>query len=184
MNRRIIKYLCFVAAACALCATFAGIRPVGASGPCTDSSRACVVSAAQTYLDALKSHDGSQVRLDRNVVRYENGIETAYGAPYLRHQLETNNLLKLIIRLRDIRWMVDGDQANAYYLIDTTGLPGLGPKVSTAHVSERFRVRNGLVTEIEAIFCFAGGTGADTATTESQLWRESILCLRTGPIQS
>ncbi len=180
-----MKHLCVVAAVFTVAAMFTTIRPVGAAGPCTDSSRACVVSAATTYLDALRSHDATKVRLDRNVVRYENGIQTAYGAPFLRYQLEHEQMLKLIIRLRDVRWLVDGDQANAYYLIDTTGVPGVGPRVSTAHVSERFRVRNGVITEIEAIFCFAGGTATDSAAAESpHLWREAILCLRAGPIQS
>ena len=52
----------------------------------------------------------------------------------------------MITGIRNVRWLVEGDQAVAFYDLDvtTSDRPVL--------ISERFRVVDGLITEIEAIF--------------------------------
>ena len=156
-------------------------RPASSAGPCADESRACVVATAQTYIDALLSHDASRVRLASDVVRYENGIESARGAADLRHVLATSPLLKLITHIRNERWIVDGGNAVVYYLIDTNAVPGVPQHAATAHVAEWFHVSHGLITRIDLVVCFAGALtpeGGQAASRDKDL---TDLCIRSGP---
>jgi hypothetical protein len=149
--------------------------------PCTDASRTCVVAAATSYLDALSSHDASKVRLDPDVLRDENGIISARGATQLRHTLATSPLLKLIKRVHDIQWIVEGDKADALYLIETRAVPGIPQHAATAHVFERFTVHDGLIARIDVIECFAGALRPDGAQAESRDADITDLCMRAGP---
>lgn len=181
MNRRIIKHLCFVAAACALATTFVATRPVSAAGACTDASRACAISSAQTYLDALLSHDATHVRLAPNVVRYENGILSANGAADMRHQLETFPLYKVITAINVDQWVVEGARAVAFYRIEANLIPGVPQHAATAHVAEMFTLRNGLITRIQVVDCFAGALRPESGVGQSRAPLLTDLCVRTGP---
>jgi hypothetical protein len=119
---------------------------------CTDSSRACVISAATSYLDALVSHNSSQVRLAPTAIRTENGYDTGDSGPQIANDLATNPQYLIVHDIRDVRWFVDGDQAIAMYLLDAA-VPDLGTHFATTHLAERFQVENGLITQIEAIDC-------------------------------
>ena len=131
----------------------ASIAADGPAPPCTDTSRECVIDAAGTYIAALVSHKGDDVRLAPNARRTENGLVTGSSGEEIRNDLETNQGDAAITGSRDIRWFVDGENAIAYYLLDTSGIPPItGPHTATTHLAERFRVVNGLITEIEAIF--------------------------------
>jgi hypothetical protein len=57
-----------------------------------------------------------------------------------------HEVMNMITGIRNVRWLVEGDQAVAFYDLDvtTSDRPVL--------ISERFRVVDGLITEIEAIF--------------------------------
>jgi hypothetical protein len=123
----------------------AGAAPV----TCTDSSRACVIAAATTYLNALVSHNSSEVRLAPNAIRTENAYDTGDSGPGIANDLATNPQYLLIHDIRDVRWFVDGDQAIAFYLLDVIN----GLQIATTHVAERFQVDSGLIQQIEAIDC-------------------------------
>ena len=120
-----------------------------------------MVSAATTYLDALVSHDATHIRLDPNVVRTEQGHNTGSGAAAIVQSLSLPTFDESIIDKRDVRWFVDkpNHEAVAFYILDVGAepnplVPFVRPTVATGtvHLSERFRVDNGLITEIEAIF--------------------------------
>jgi hypothetical protein len=119
---------------------------------CTDSSRTCVISAATSYLDALVSHDSSQVRLAPSAIRTENAYDTGDSGPQIANDLATNAQYLVVHDVRDVRWFVDGDQAIAFYLIDAA-VPGVNVQFATVHLAERFQVESGLITQIEAIDC-------------------------------
>ena len=53
--------------------------------------------------------------------------------------------------IRDKRWFVDGDEAFAFYLLDTSTLPPSPAHTTTTHIVERFKIAGGLIKEIEAI---------------------------------
>src|SRR6476646_4917001 len=132
--------------------------------PCTDTSRQCVIDAAGTYIAALVSHKGDQVRLAPNARRTENGMVTGSSGDEIRNDLETNKGDAAITGSRDIRWFVDGENAVAYYLLDTAAPPPIGataPHTTPPRLSERFRVVNAVTTEIEAIFWVSPGLTAD-----------------------
>ena len=159
----------------------ASTRPAASAGPCVDDSRACVIATAKTYLDALVSHDASHVRLAPDVVRYENGIESARNAADLRHIIATSPLLKLIRGERHIQWIVDGGSAVAFYLIDTNAIPGVPQHAATAHVAEWFHVSHGLITRIDVVVCFAGALTNESDMAPSRERDLTDLCIRTGP---
>ncbi len=52
--------------------------------------------------------------------------------------------------LRDIRWFVSGDEAIAYYVLDIQEAPG----IESTMLAERFKVKDGLITEIEVVFAY------------------------------
>ena len=135
--------------------------------PCNDNSEQCMISAATTYLDALVSHDATHTRLDPTVMRTELGGNTGTGAQAIRQSVSIPTPDESIIDKRDVRWFVDkpNHEAVAFYILDVgaepnppTFLPFVRPTTATGtvHLSERFKVDNGLITQIEAIF--AAGT--------------------------
>jgi hypothetical protein len=128
--------------------------------PCTNNSERCMISAATTYLDALVSHDATHIRLAPNVVRTEEGHNTGTGAAAIIKSVSLPTFDEAIIDKRDTRWFVDlpDHEAVAFYILDvaepTPLLPFIRPTTATGtvHLSERFKVDNGLITQIEAIF--------------------------------
>jgi hypothetical protein len=126
--------------------------------PCTDSSRACVIEAANTYLKALISHDATQIRLAPNARRTENGMATGDNAAAIRKSLTPPTPDQSNVAMRQKRWWVEGENAICYYLLDTSTIPPTPLHTTTTHIAERFRVRNGLIYEIEAIFWASPGS--------------------------
>ena len=126
-------------------------------GPCPDDSRACVVEAAGAYLDALVSHDGSAVPLASDAWRIENGSNSGDDGEAIRAGLESP-VMNVIVAMEDVRWVVEGEQAVALYRIWTDAGPlagsASGPRELQvpAYIFERFRVQDGLIKEIEAVF--------------------------------
>ena len=123
----------------------------GAPGPCTLGNDPCVQWTALQYLGALLSHDGSRVPLAPDAWRIENGHDTGQGDG-IRDAL-ANDVMNVIGRLDGMRWFIEGDQAAVFYELHATiGLPdGMAPPPPMP-IAERFRVQNGLIKEIEAIF--------------------------------
>jgi hypothetical protein len=147
MTKRVLLILATTTLAVALLRpALAG--PTAGEGGCR---RACVVAAASKYLEALVSHDAGDVPLAAHARRTENGFETGNSGEEIRRNLEEAPYYRVITGMRDVRWFVEGDQATAYYLLDTSTFPET-VHTSTVHLAERFRVEGGLITEIEAIF--------------------------------
>lgn len=143
---------------------------------CTDSSRECVIAASTTYLDALVSHDPSHVPFDRNAERWENGANTGTSGQSISDGLKNDYRFKVIQGIRDVHWMVDGDQAIAYYLLDSI-IPDTSVHVSTTHIAEKFIVKQGKIMEIEAIFCNSMTMSPEESKISSSN-PPSILCNR------
>lgn len=146
---------------------------------CKVTTRQCAIAVARTYLDALVSHDGSQIKLAKDAKRWENGILTGRSGPDIKSQMPAP-YFKVVKRLRDIRWFLEGDNLFAMYLIDT-GVPDSPAYTGTVHVSELFVIRNGLIHEVEAIFCAASGTTTEPSRTDSGT---NSTCFRAGLIRS
>jgi len=110
------------------------------------STREAIIEVAEKYLfHGLVEHDGHKVPLGENVVRIEQGHNTGEGREALVEAL-AHDVMNVITGIRNVRWFVEGEQAVAFYDLDVTvsDLPVL--------IAERFRVVDGLIVEIEAIF--------------------------------
>ena len=106
-----------------------------------------MIAVATRYLDALVSHDGSDVPFAPDCRRTELGNNTGASADEIRAHLATE-IMHGITGYRDARWFVEGDDVIAFYVLDAYG--------TTVDIAERFRIRDGLIHEIEAIFTIKG----------------------------
>jgi hypothetical protein len=138
---------------------FAAVSQAQDNRPCSNDSERCMIAAATTYLDALVSHDATHIRLAPNVRRTEQGNDTGDGAAAIRKSLTPPTPDQIIIDKRDVRWFVDQDQheAVAFYLLDIGATIPPTTHAGTVHLSERFKVVRGLITQIEAIFTVGAG---------------------------
>lgn len=115
--------------------------------PAGSDDAATVVATARAYVAALLSHDGSEVPLADEVWRVENGQVTADGAEALRDSL-ASPIMHTVTGIDDERWFVAGDSAAVFYRL--TGR--VGDDDMHVRIAERFRVVDGTLAEIEAIF--------------------------------
>jgi hypothetical protein len=127
------------------------------AGPCADGSRACQISTAGAYLNSFITHDGSAIPLAPDAWRLENGGNTGDSGDAIRSGVESP-VMHVIVGVDDVRWFVEGDQAVAYYTLYADGTGAIGPPsapselLTPAFVVERFRIQDGLIKEIEAVF--------------------------------
>lgn len=109
---------------------------------------ACKVQVAQRYIDALLTHDASQVPLADRVRRIENQSVNAEGAEALRRSLNKGLQYRLIRGIRDLNWFVAGQDVFAIYTVDAGLATGT---LASGRTFERFRIENGLITQIEIV---------------------------------
>ena len=125
---------------------------------CTDNTRACMIATARTYFDAIAAHDGSKVPFAATARRTEQGRDTGNGEDTMRSVLDKEPDMSL----GETRWFVDEAQHTVigFTLLHLTGQnadpdrpthPTSG-KPTTVHLAERFKVVDGLIHEVEAIF--------------------------------
>ncbi len=120
------------------------------------SKRESIIEAAEKYLfHGLVEHEGSKVPLAENVVRTEQGHNTGEGRDGLVESL-AHDVMKVITGIRNVRWIVEGEQAVAFYDLDVT------TSDQPVLIVERFRVVDGLITEIEALFHAQASTGGQS----------------------
>ena len=120
------------------------------------STRGAIIEAAEKYLfHGLVDHDGSRVPLAEDVVRTEQGRNTGEGRDGLLEALG-HEMMNVITGIRNVRWIVEGDQAVAFYDLDVT------TSDRPALIAERFRVVDGLITEIEALFHVQSATESES----------------------
>jgi hypothetical protein len=110
------------------------------------SRRAQIIAAATKYLEAIVSHEPSGVPFAAHARRFEQGQPHGDTPDEIRAGLRSS-VMDVVTRLGPVRWIVEeeSDQAVAFFEV---GLSHGG----TCRLSERFRVRDGLIEEIEAIY--------------------------------
>ena len=110
------------------------------------TSREELIEAAEKYLfHGLVEHDGSKVPLAPDCWRIEQGNDTGNSAEKIREQL-ASEIMQLITGLDNLRWVVEGDEGVVYYDLHTKASP------KPVLIAERFKVVDGLISEIEALF--------------------------------
>jgi len=113
--------------------------------------RATVLAAARAYVASLVSHDASEVPLADEVWRIENGRNTADSADALRSSLESK-IMHTVQAIDDERWFAGGDGAAVSYTLRAR----VGDADAFMRIAERFRVVEGRLVEIEAVFAPRG----------------------------
>lgn len=127
-------------------------QPISTPTHCTDSSRECVIEAATAYLNGIVAHDPTNIPLADDVQRWENGINTANNADKLRDSIKNDIGIKTVTGVRELRWFVDGNQVIGFFLMDSN-YPWSQKYFGTTHIVERFQVENGMIKEVENVFC-------------------------------
>ena len=144
----------------ALLPAAAPAQPVAKQERCTDTSRACLMAVARTYIDArLDDKVRPLMRLSPKVHRWENNVLTATRSEDLiEHGADDGTTVG--VTGRDLnRVFVDGNQVIFFWTIDVTEntYPG------TVHLTHRIQVDTGreacgdklspCITEIETVWC-------------------------------
>jgi hypothetical protein len=121
----------------------------------TSTARDSILEAANSYLDALVSHDSASVRLADDVRRTGNGKDVVAGADALRAVIEREPVGSITLP----RWVVDGQHAAAVYELDadltrSTQSETFAPPDTwlPSYIAERFTVVDGLITDIEVVY--------------------------------
>ena len=140
------------------------VLPASASAYCHTRDRACLIEAAQTYVDTLASGDVDSLRIAPTVWRVELGHQNIHNADEMRANMATQ--CANTVETFHERWYVDEQQSEAiaFYdlLADSTRGADCGPptlprelQVST-WIAERFRVLDGVMYEVEPTFSIDG----------------------------
>lgn len=104
------------------------------------------VAAAAAYLDALISHDPSEVPLYPDAHRTENGVPTGFSGAQIRRDLRDGPQYRVIRRIDDTRYRREGDRVTVDYRL----VAGLGANLATTRVHEIFAVPGGAIRAITA----------------------------------
>jgi hypothetical protein len=101
------------------------------------------IAAARAYVDALVSHDPSDVRLHPDCTRVEFGIRTGRNGGHIARSLARGPQFRLIHRISDFTATVDGHTVVTRYVVHVHPKPlRLGATVSeTFVVDEENRIR-------------------------------------------
>ncbi|WP_182347527.1 hypothetical protein [Tomitella gaofuii] len=122
-----------------------GTEPAAGGGDATTEQR---IAAARAYIDALVSHDASDVRLAPGAVRYEVGVKTGRSGAHIVRSLERGPQFRVISGVRDVTAWREGDTVRTRYVVDTSVL---GLNLVIAHITEEFEVRgDGAIHRIDA----------------------------------
>ncbi|MGV0626268.1 hypothetical protein [Mycolicibacter minnesotensis] len=103
--------------------------------PVSESDR---IAAAQSYIDALVSHDASVVPFSADCIRIEVGLKTGFSGNHLRRSLNRGPQFRLIAAATLPKYSIDGDDVRAVFDIITK--PSLFGMRVCAHVDEVFRI--------------------------------------------
>lgn len=114
------------------------------------TSRSDVIAIAERYLfHGLVEHDPAPVPLAAACWRREQGRNTGDSGPAIAESLRSD-IMKVITGIESLSWVVEGEQAVAFYDLHVkTGAP--------VRIAERFRVADGEIHEIEALFTTPAG---------------------------
>jgi hypothetical protein len=101
----------------------------------SDESR---IAAAQSYIDALVSHDGDAVPFAARCTRVEQGIKNGFSGNHLRRSLNRGLQYRLLAHTTPPDYRIDGDQVHAAYRVLTK--VAFGGRRLAAHVTETFLI--------------------------------------------
>jgi hypothetical protein len=110
------------------------------------SDRAEIIAAAARYLEAIVSHEPDEVPFAAHARRFEQGHPHGDSADEIRAGLRAS-AMDVVTGMGPVRWIVEEASGQAVAFFEVSLVHG-----GTCRLAERFRVRDGLIEEIEAIF--------------------------------
>jgi hypothetical protein len=99
------------------------------------------IAAAQSYVDALVTHNGDAVPFAPNCIRIEQGIRTGLSGNHLRRSLNRGPQFRIIAATTPPDYTINGDVVRAVY--DVVTKVQLGGRRVGAHVDETFVIPAG-----------------------------------------
>ena len=113
-----------------------GQGPASSSGEAvSDADR---IAAAQSYIDALVSHDGDAVPFAPGCIRIEQGVKTGFSGNHLRRSPKRGPQYRIIAATTRPEYNVVGDEVHAVYNVLTKA--SLGGRRVAARVDETFLI--------------------------------------------
>jgi hypothetical protein len=94
------------------------------------------VAAAQSYIDALVTHDGDSVPFAARCTRVEQGIKNGFSGNHLRRSLNRGVQYRLLADTTPPDYRIDGDEVHAEYDVRTKA--AFGGRRLAARVNETF----------------------------------------------
>ncbi len=94
------------------------------------------IAAAQSYIDALVSHDGDAVPFASGCTRIEQGIENGFSGNHLRRSLNRGAQYRFIADTTPPDYRIVGDRVHAAY--DVLTKAAFGGRRLAARVTETF----------------------------------------------
>ncbi|RVW01904.1 hypothetical protein [Rhodococcus xishaensis] len=102
---------------------------------------------ARAYIDALVSHDASDVVFTPDATRIEAGIQTGFSGEQLTNDLNNGIQYRVIQGVRDLEMTESGDTVHTTYLLDA----GIGSMtLMTVEIEETFEMEDGAIDHIVA----------------------------------
>ncbi|OBF51745.1 hypothetical protein A5756_18105 [Mycobacterium sp. 852002-53434_SCH5985345] len=99
----------------------------------SESSR---IAAAQSYIDALVSHNGDSVPFAAGCTRIEQGVKNGFSGNHLRRSLNRGAQYRLLKETTPPEYKIDGDRVHAVYAVLTKA--AFGARRLAARVDETF----------------------------------------------
>ena len=96
------------------------------------------IAAAESYIDALVSHDADAVPFAPDCTRIEVGLKTGFSGNHLRRSLNRGPQYHVIANATDRKLAVDGDEVHATFTIVTKA--ALAGRRVVARVDETFLI--------------------------------------------
>ena len=94
------------------------------------------IAAAQSYVDALVSHDGDSVPFAPGCTRIEQGMKNGFSGSHLRRSLSRGPQYRVIAATTTPEYTVIGDRVTAKY--DVLTKVSIAGRRMAAHVDETF----------------------------------------------
>jgi hypothetical protein len=127
------------------------------------SKRNAMIEVAMKYIDALVSKDPTGVPFADNAIRFEQGHPDCDSPDEIRERLQAS-AMDAITGRGPVRWIVEEESGEAVGFLELELAPS-----GTCRMAERFRIKDGLIEEIEALFTIDGlPRSSDDSRTVSQ----------------
>ncbi|OBH78000.1 hypothetical protein A5681_07305 [Mycobacterium scrofulaceum] len=94
------------------------------------------IAAAQSYIDALVTHDGDSVPFAAGCTRIEQGVKNGFSGNHLRRSMNRGPQYRILADTTPPDYRIEGDRVHAAYTVLTKA--ALGGRRLAARVNETF----------------------------------------------